>query len=1241
MKALAVRRVPRTFAPPSADFMTRAASHNLRIAAMRAENGQRQVVPRDVVCLTNGRYTVRFSARGGGQSQWGKLAVTRWSGDPICDIDGFHVYLRDLEDNFLWSAGYQPTRTASDIYEFRSDGDVAEIVRTDRRIECRFSVCVAPEHDCELRRCRLLNCDDRTRTVEVTSYLEWVLAPHEADANHPAFSKLFIETQYCAKRNAIIARRRPRSGDDAQTWGVHALVCGDARPLESVQFETDRVAFIGRGGTLNRPRAMATSAALAGHAGPVLDPIGSLRTAFALGPGESCEVAFLLGAAASREVLLEMLNAFREMADIAAVSAAAADGVGLSGAVDVPLVPSSLGSGARIIVHRPHRMPSPEALTEPAEEKFLPASEETAAFFSRRIKLSESLEFDNGYGGFSADGREYVVRLKPDASGEHRRPPMPWVNVIANEAAGFLVTECGAGYMWAGNSRLNRLTAWHNDALCDPHAEAVWIRDEDAGIFWSATPGPTPAPAEYVVRHGFGYTTFEHESFELSQETTMFMARQDPLKIMRLRLVNHSNQPRRLSLFSYVHWAIGGLACETRDSISTEYDARHRVILATNPRRETYDGHVAFSAVHGGNVASGSDCSILPLPPGEGRGEGEFRRPGTPSPYPLPKGEGSESWTCDRAGFLGDAGDIAAPAALASHSELDGRAGDGLDPCAAWRVTIELPAGGTYECAFLLGEAADRDAATRLVDSYRGAGRVSRAFDEVQSFWRHTLSAIEIETPDREIDLMVNGWLTYQNLSCRMWGRSAYYQPGGAFGFRDQLQDAAALIYARPDITREQIVRHASQQFIEGDVLHWWHPDTGYGLRTRFSDDLLWLPYVAAGYIQTTGDASILEEPAPYIAGPAIPARHVETYLRPTPAGQHGSIYEHCCRTLDRGLTVGPHGLPLIGCGDWNDGFSTVGELGRGESVWLGFFIHFVVGQFLPICSERGDEERVSRYTAYRSRLEDALNTAGWDGTWYRRAYYDNGQPMGSAGSDECQIDALVQAWAVLSGVAPVARAHAAMSAVEERLVCAEAGMIRLLAPPFDRTPNEPGYIKGYLPGIRENGGQYTHGVLWIVRAIAESGRGTKAVELLRMLSPVWHTATAQRTEVYQTEPYAVAADIYGEPPHVGRGGWTWYTGSAGWMFRVAVESIFGLSIDRGRALVVKPAISQSWPRCRLTYRVPGGSTRYEITIENPNGRETSVRTATLDGGELEVENGAARIPLQHDGGMHRVVIWL
>jgi cyclic beta-1,2-glucan synthetase len=554
---------------------------------------------------------------------------------------------------------------------------------------------------------------------------------------------------------------------------------------------------------------------------------------------------------------------------------------------------------------------------------------------------------------------------------------------------------------------------------------------------------------------------------------------------------------------------------------------------------------------------------------------------------------------------------------------------------------LEVLPGERVECTLVLGEAVNRETAARLVQKYRTATAVQSAFEATTAFWRETLSGIQIETPDLEIDLVVNGWLSYQNLSCRMWGRSAYYQPGGAYGFRDQLQDSSALVYQRPDITREQILRHASQQFVEGDVLHWWHPDTGFGLRTRFSDDLVWLPYVTSSYVATTGDNTLLDEVVPFIKGTPLKPLQAELGMVSTPADSTATVYEHCCQALDRAMTRGSHGLPLMGSGDWNDGMNRVGQLGAGESVWLGFFLHTVLGQMVQLCTGRGDAQRVEKYTAERDRLAQVLNDIGWDGQWYRRAYYDNGALIGSIESDECQIDALAQGWAILSGIATGDRAESAIAAVEERLVDSKAGIIRLLDPPFDKTPHDPGYIKGYVPGVRENGGQYTHGVLFFVRALAEFGRGTRAVELLKMISPVSHTATRERTDIYQTEPYVVAADIYSQPPHAGRGGWTWYTGSAGWMFRVAVESILGLSVEGGQTLVLRPSISSAWPSCKLNYRLPDGRTSYEIVIENPSGKETGVTAATVDGQTACVADGAARIELKRDGGQHRVVVRL
>ncbi|HEU0053809.1 MAG TPA: protein ndvB, partial [Longimicrobium sp.] len=575
--------------------------------------------------------------------------------------------------------------------------------------------------------------------------------------------------------------------------------------------------------------------------------------------------------------------------------------------------------------------------------------------------------------------------------------------------------------------------------------------------------------------------------------------------------------------------------------------------------------------------------------------------------------DGEVSWTADRAAFLGAHGSAERPRALRMGARLDGAAGAGLDPCAAFPVPLTLAPGESADVAFLLGEAADGAAARVVLGRYRSLDAIDRAHDEVRAFWSDLVSGVQVRTPSPEIDLVVNGWLAYQNLACRVWGRTAFYQSGGAYGFRDQLQDSSALVYLRPELTRRQIVLHASHQFVEGDVLHWWHPPLSKGIRTRFADDLLWLPYITAFYLGATGDASVLDERAGFVTARQLEPGEDEVFLVPESSGQEASVYEHCCMTIDRSLTRGAHGLPLMGTGDWNDGMNRVGREGRGESVWLGFFLHSILDDFIPLCEARGDSARVERYRAYRAELAAALNDGGWDGGWYRRAYYDNGAPLGSAANDECRIDAIAQAWAVLSGVAPEDRAEQALDALEEHLVSEREGIIRLLTPAFDRTPHDPGYIKGYLPGVRENGGQYTHGALWAVRALAKAGRRERAARLLAMLSPVSHGRTAEETAVYQAEPYVVAADVYGVAPHVGRGGWTWYTGSAGWMFRVALESVLGVTLEGGRFLRIAPCVPAEWPGYTVTWRHPGGGT-YEIAITQRGGDE-GIR-ATLDGRE-------------------------
>jgi cyclic beta-1,2-glucan synthetase len=528
-----------------------------------------------------------------------------------------------------------------------------------------------------------------------------------------------------------------------------------------------------------------------------------------------------------------------------------------------------------------------------------------------------------------------------------------------------------------------------------------------------------------------------------------------------------------------------------------------------------------------------------------------------------------------------------------------------------------------------------------LVEKYQVARVVGDALAEAQGFWRELNDRISIETPAPSIDLMVNGWLPYQNISCRLWGRTSPQQSGGAYGFRDQLQDASALVFHRPDLTRAQILRNAAHQFVEGDVLHWWHPPLSKGIRTTFSDDLLWMPMLTCEYVEATGDSAIWEERVRYLTAEHLPPGEPEVYLTPSESGEIGTLYEHCCRALDRGLTRGRNGLPLMGCGDWNDGMNRVGQGGTGESVWMGFFIDYILERMLQVIKDHGDQERFERYTAYREQLRQSLEDAGWDGEWYRRAYFDDGTPLGTASAKECRIDALVQAWAMMSGAARPDRAAKALESADEHLVDEEAGIIRLLHPPCDKMPNDPGYIKGYLPGIRENGGQYTHGILWLIRAFAEAGHGTRACKLLEMISPVSHTSSPEVLSIYQSEPYVVAADVYGAPPHEGRAGWTWYTGSAGWFLRVALESILGVQLERGKHLRINPAISSEWPECKVRYRADSAGTIYEVVIRNPDGKQRGVRAASLDGTPVEVDDRGARVPLVKDGRTHQVIVEL
>ncbi len=1277
--------------------------------------------------LSNGQYNVLISNMGAGYSSWRGTGLTRWQPDVTRDNWGTWIYIQELDkddsaNKNLWSAAFQPMGGVSKNIQVTYHAHMAVFHRHYNGISSSMEVTVAPDDPLEIRRINFLNNEDSIKRLRLTSYGEVILAAQTTDARHPAFNKLFIESEFLPDLNLQIFKRRPRSNDEAPIWMGHMLVAEKVQI--KVKHEADRKKFIGRGRDQRNPSALSSPEYLSGSSGATLDPIFSIGYELILAAHESTNFAYMTFAAESREDLVNLaikyqswtvverafhqadisatswlrkreyttvmlkqtlytlsalINPFKKLRSPTEVLSANQLGqkglwrFGISGddpillvTVDKPqeidlvreavqvyrylrtrrfkidlviLNQQQTGYGEEVnsLLNRLVSKLNVEDFINQrggifilysdqmnAEERTLLNTAGRVVFRGRDGSIAKQLPpyqvpiqhlpaftasrdtykgenegwgeqsatdakdllFFNGYGGFSPDGKEYVIQVTPQ-----NPTPAPWVNVIGYPSFGFMVSESGSQTTWAVNSGENRLTPWSNDPVRDPSGEVLYLRDEENGQIWTPTPNPVGAKQHYRVRHAAGYTIFEHISHGLKQHLQVFASPQDPVKIIRLRLENTSDRTRRITATQYIEWVLGNTRTEQLPYIIPEYDPTQECLLARNPYNADFGEKVAFL------IASKTLHGL----------------------------------TADRTEFLGRAGNLAQPAAL-KRIGLETRINPGEDTCAVLQIHMDIAPSAAEEIYFVLGEGENKEHALSLAKRYHQEQEVQKAFDDTVRFWQQLLEKVQVSTPDRATDLILNRWMLYQALSGRIWGRTGFYQSSGAFGFRDQLQDVLALLPVEPEIARKQILNAASHQFEAGDAMHWWHPPAGRGVRTRISDDLLWLPYVTAAYIETSADSDILNELIPFRQAELLKENEEERYSEFPLTDKQYTLMEHCLRAIEKGSTSGPRGLPLIGSGDWNDGLNRVGEKGLGESVWLGWFLVDVLNRFAKICENSGAEETAQRFRSRAIQYTTAIEESAWDGAWYKRAYYDDGSALGSADNLEGKIDSIAQSWAVLSQAGDKQRSQQAMQSVLDYLVRTQDRQILLFTPPFDETPHDPGYIKGYLPGIRENGGQYTHAAIWTVWAFAQMGDGDQAGELFKLLNPVLQSDTFQKANTYVVEPYVVCADIYSIPPLVRHGGWTWYTGSAAWLYRLGIEATLGFQ-KLGNSLKIDPVIPQAWEGFEIRYKF--GESLYHIRVENADHVERGIRSISLDGKELQ-EN---KIPLLDGQREYQVVV--
>jgi len=1275
--------------------------------------------------LSNGRYSVMISNSGSGYSRWGELDLTKWVEDPVKDAAGSFYYIRNVNNNQVWSPTFHPCRVKGDEMKMEFSLGKVSFYRTDGDIHTSMQIIVAPDLDAEIREITISNLGNEPCLLELTSFLELSLDRHERFQSHPVYSKMFIETEFISGLDVLLAHRR---NDSLQSGPYMAYMMNvEGNTIGMLEYETDRSSFIGIGRSLSNPYVIQTGHPLSGTSGAVLDPIFSLRRRVSLPAHRKARFFCVTAVAQTRKEVLDICRKLRypfqirRAADLSAaqeklqinelnISAQQANiyqwmasqlfyfncyrsqramavtrnikgqsglwAYGISG--DYPIVSINLYSHSQlnlaenmlkalkywfamglkadlvficrqddgynqsnieelnrlISVHiqnenfsklKPHiftlsynQLPEEDRNLIAAVSRIQLDNQEGNTIVSQLSPDLEKTElpgefpaklpkecsysitvptppidliFFNGWGGFKPDGSEYLIYLKANDL-----PPQPWINVIANPRFGFLLSESGGGYSWAENSREFKITPWSNDPVLDPPGEVCYLRDEEDGLLWSVTPQPIRNNEPYTIRHGQGYSIISHKYREIEHEACYWTPLNDPVKIIELTIKNSDTKSRKLSVTYYLEWTLGVDREKTQHYIVTEMETTSGAILAQNTYQDTFKDYFGFLNLW--------------------------------TRHPVIE----RSWTGNRHGFMGRNGTLRRPAGLARVS-LDKLTGSSYNPCGAIQLKINLEPDEEAVVYILVGAAPDRAAVQQYLKRYCEPDTVHQSRTEVLNFWQDTLGQIEVSTPDQGFDFLINRWLLYQTLTCRFWARSAFYQSGGAYGYRDQLQDSLALLHTRADLTRKQILFHAAHQFQEGDVQHWWHEETGFGIRTRYSDDLLWLIYTVCRYVEHTEDNSIWDEIVPFITDDPLEPGQNERYARTRESEEKASLYNHCIRAIERSLAFGSHSLPLIGGGDWNDGFNKVGLEGRGESVWLAWFLYTILEKFVPICIRQGETERAEKYRSFMDQICWTLEKYGWDGQWYRRAYNDNGDPLGSVTNTECQIDCIAQAWAVISGAAPADKAKTAMWSSYHKLVLHDKALINLLTPPFSQTQPSPGYIQAYPQGVRENGGQYTHGAVWAIIAWAKLGEGNLAGELFRMINPIYHTQTQREANTYRVEPYVMAADVYSAAPYAGRGGWSWYTGSASWMYQAGLEWILGIR-RQGDYLILKPCISEHWPGYKVNYRF--GKSLYEITVSNPDQKQTGLKSLVLDGKELDPKE--ARIPLKGNGEKHQVI---